>query len=299
MDIWKVGLVRRRMKDIILARDFEGASIHWLEEDRSFSFLADPFGLWRDGRLTVFVEAYNYRSRLGHIEALVFSDDLRLLDRRPCLREPWHLSYPFVFQDGGETWMLPEAHRSGAITLYRNLEFPYRWRAECVLDLPELAVDATPMFHDGLWWLFYSPIDRSAAPRLHAAYATSLQGRWKPHPLNPLLTGSAASRPGGTPILADGRIVLPVQDSSAGYGSCIRLLTLSTLTPQRAEVEIGASFCPPSSAAPFNDGFHTLSAAGDITLIDVKRLERSLCRLPIDALGRCRRAARGWFPRPL
>lgn len=295
MDIWRVGLVEKSFRDVA-ASGFGDAPVRWIEADRPFSFLADPFGLWRDEHLFLFVEAYDYRTRLGHIELLQFDRGLNLLGRRPCLKEAWHLSYPFVFEAENEIWMLPEAHRSGKLTLYRCSEFPDVWQAECVVDLPELAVDATPLFHQGLWWLFYSPAGRSG-PLLHAAHAKSLTGRWSLYPMNPLVEGSIASRPGGTPIVDNDRILVPVQECANGYGSGIRLLEVNDLTTGSIKIGPVRALPPPTSTEPFNNGFHTLSAAGEVTLIDVKRIEGSLRRLPIDALGRAHRSTRRWFPR--
>lgn len=292
MDIWRVGVVEKSLRDII-GSGFGDAPIHWIEADRQFAFVADPFGLWRDGQLHLFIEAYDYRSRHGHIDTLTFDQNLKLISRQSCLREDWHLSYPFVFTAEDETWMLPEAHRSGKLTLYRAVDFPRAWQAECVIDLPELSVDATPLFHDGLWWLFYSPVERTSAPRLHVAYAESLCGRWTLHPMNPLVEGFAASRPGGTPIVDGDAILLPVQDCTDSYGSGVRILSIRRLTTDQVDIDIGRPILPPCCAAPFTEGMHTMSGVGDVALIDVKRLERSLHRLPVDALGRFRRACRG------
>lgn len=291
MDLWRLGIVSKPLPEIV-AEGFGTAPIHWIESRRRFTFLADPFGMWREDYLFVFAEAYDYRSRHGHIEVLKFDRALRLLDRRPCLREHWHLSYPFVFEDDGEIWMLPEAHRSGELNLYRSVKFPYVWRREFAFDLAELAVDATPFRHQGLWWLFYSPAGGVGEGRLHAAYSEKLNGRWIPHPDNPLTTGLQASRPGGTPLVRGNFILLPVQDASRGYGSGMRLLGLDQLSPQCVTVGTAHPLEGPSGRGRFDAGFHTLAAAGDVTLIDVKRLEKSAARLPIDLFGRVRRAVR-------
>lgn len=293
MDIWKVGIVRRSVKDI-LVEGFEGAAVQWLEEQRPFCFLADPFGVWRKDNLAVFAEAYDYRSRLGRIDAFLFDKDLRLMERRTCLSERWHLSYPFLFEMRGELWMLPEAHRSGRLTLYRNHDFPFGWKREMTICVPEPAVDATVTFHDGLWWLFYSPAERSAPARLHAAFAKDIAGPWFQHPANPLVVGGVGSRPGGTPFSSAEGLMVPAQNSQGGYGNGINMLTFGKLSPDVIELRISASLISPMTP-PFDAGLHTLSAAGEVTLIDVKRNELGLNRLPIDALGRFRRAYRGWF----
>jgi hypothetical protein len=293
MDIWRIGIVQGRAADLA-AGGLEAAPIAWVPEGPPFTFLADPFGLWRDERLFVFAEAYDYRTRRGVIDVLEFDRALRLQARRTALSEPWHLSYPFVFEADGETWMAPEAHRSGALTLYRCVEFPDRWEPAGRFELDTPAIDPTVFRHDGLWWLAYSPTGPQSAKqgRLHLAWAKSLVGPWRTHPMNPVRIDRSSSRPGGTPILAGGALGLPVQDCSRTYGGAIRILRIDALTPDEFRAEAGPPLTPPVSALDWKDGLHTFSACDDLTLIDVKRKDRSLGALGIELgrrLGRWRR----------
>jgi hypothetical protein len=279
-DLWRIGIVPLTLETILADGGFGNGAVRWLNEPAGLRFDADPFGLWHADRLHLFVEAFDYRDRIGRIDVLTFDRALNPIGRRIVLTEPWHLSYPYVFRADGGIYMLPEAHRSGRLTLYRADAFPDDWRpvAEIVLDV--VPVDATPLFHERRWWLFYSP----AAPRgaamehLHAAFADSPSGPWTPHPDNPVRRSRDSSRPGGTPCVIDGRIVLPVQDCSATYGRAIRPLTISMLSPERFEAQVGAPLEPPPCAGIYRDGLHTLSSCGAVTLIDVKRVERSALR---------------------
>lgn len=286
-DIWRIGLVEAPITAVASGGGLADATVRWLTEEPPFTFLADPFGVWRDGALHMFVEAYDYRTRHGVIDALTFDADLRLRDRRTVLREPWHLSYPFLLEAEGETWMIPEAHRSGGVTLYRAAEFPNRWEAAGRLDLDTPAVDPTLFRHAGLWWMAYSPSGSQAMKqgRLHLAHAEALAGPWRVHPGNPVRIDRASSRPGGTPFVHDGVLTLPVQDCAATYGGGVRLLRIHELTTDHFTAEAGAALQPPQDAAPYVDGLHTLSACGDLTLIDVKRIDRSFGGLAIE-LGR-------------
>ena len=293
-DIWRPAIVQATAEEIVARGSIEELPLQWLPPMGSFRFLADPFGLWRDGRLYVFVETYDYRVRIGAIEVLVYDAALRLIERHPVLNEPWHLSYPLVFEAEGETWMLPEAHRSHRLTLYRAVDFPRHWEAAHVIALDHVAVDATPVFHDGRWWLFYTSASREPDKMraLHVAFADRLAGPWTPHPANPVRVDIASARPGGMPIVVDGRIVLPVQDCSATYGGAIRPLTMTDLTPARFAATAGPALIAPASAAPFVEGFHTLAAAGPVTLVDMKRTELSLHGLSIEAIREVRKLAR-------
>ena len=117
---------------------------------------------------------------------------------------------------------------------------------------------------------------------LHIAYADRLVGPWRPHPLNPVRRDLSSARPGGTPRVIGGQVVLPVQDCSRTYGGAIRPLRFTTLTPDRVEIEAGDAILPPGGFAPYVEGLHTLAAAGDVTLIDVKRTELSLHGLSVE-----------------
>ena len=293
-DIWRPAIVEAPLADIVARGTLEGLSVHWLPPMGSFRFLADPFGLWRDGLLHVFVETYDYRVRVGAIEVLTYSPGFELIARAPALAEPWHLSYPLIVEDEGETWMLPEAHRSNGLTLYRAVEFPGRWEAACRIGLDHVPVDATPLFHDGLWWLFYTSASREPdkMAALHVAFAERLRGPWTPHPGNPVRLDRASARPGGTARVIDGQVMLPVQDCARTYGGAIRPLWFDRLDTRTVEMTAGPPIGIPKGFAPFTEGLHTLAAAGPVTLIDAKRTELSLHGLSIEALREGRKLVR-------
>jgi hypothetical protein len=289
-DIWRSAILAAPMREL-LAGGLAGHRPVWLPQARSFCFDADPFGLWRDGQLFVFVESYDYRVRVGGIDVLCYDSGLNLQWRRPCLREAWHLSYPFVIEDDSGTWMLPEAHRAGGLRLYRAADFPLQWQFAASIELDCVPVDATPVRFEGRWWLFYSPATskRDKIGKLHVAWSDELAGPWHPHPGNPVRADLSSSRPGGTPQIIDGQLVVPMQDCRRTYGGAIRPLHVHRLTPTEFEAEAAAVIAAPAGFAPYVDGLHTLSACGTHTLVDAKYVDRSLGGLAIDVgrrLGR-------------
>lgn len=294
-DIWRVGIIPAE-REAVIADGVSAFEPVWLPSQGTARFLADPFGMWRDGRLQVFVEAYDYRDRHGVIDAFEYDADLNFVARRPVLREAWHLSYPFLIEADGELWMLPEAFRSGGLTLYRCVDFPGRWEPAGRLELDAVPIDPSPVFHHGLWWMFYTPAGSTAdkISALHIAWAERLQGPWRAHAGNPVLYDAGEARPGGAPFVRDGRLVLPVQDCRRTYGGAIRLLEIEALTPDRFAARIVQDITSPPAFAPHVDGLHTLNAAGTVTLFDVKRQVAGPRTLAIDA----HRAVRRWLGRP-
>ena len=292
-ELWQVGIVHRPVTALLDAGALAQADITWLPDPGSFRFIADPFGLWHDGRFTVLAEAYDYRNKRGEIHFYEYDADFALLRSGVALRTPFHLSYPQIIVRDGEIYMLPEAHRSGKLTLYRATRFPEAW--EPVADLLDIAaIDASVVEHEGRWWMFYAlPGDDNRAMReLHVAYASDLMGPWTQHSGNPLRRDLQSSRPGGQPFIHEGRVYLPVQDCDGGYGVGLKVLRIDELTPNAFKASVVADLRPDGVLPGYEDGLHTLSAAGEVTLIDVKRLDPSPLRPLIDIQRRIGRLLR-------
>jgi len=276
MDIWRCGFVAQQV-DVLLDDWPSEAMVHWLPEQPPGEFLADPFG-WQDAAgLHIFVERYDYRTRHGTIDRFSYDSHGRLLEARPVLREDWHLSYPQIFEAEGAIWMLPEASRSGTLMLYRGNAELTRWAPEIEIKLDRIPIDATPLWHDERWWLFYSVAGSraSANGHLHVAWAERLGGPWHPHPLNPVRVDRAGARPGGRAVKINGRIMLPVQDCSITYGGAVKPLWIDRLDEDAFAATLGHSLRLPPAAGRYGGGMHTLSGCGAWTFFDVKYVDRT------------------------
>lgn len=275
-DIWRSGFVRRSLQSVADTGGVRPGEVTWLPESGTFQFVADPFGIERDGILTVFVEAFDYRIGRGEIHFYEYDKANSLVGQGVALAEEFHLSYPSLIEDGGELYMLPEGYRSGGLNLYRCVRFPYRWeRVQALGDAA--AIDATVVKFQGRWWMFYAlpgPEDR-AMREMHISWADDLKGPWTPHSANPVRSGFGASRPGGTAFEHQGALHLPVQDCTSSYGAAINLLRIDDLTPDTFSASLVARLGPGGLLEGYDDGFHTLSGSGDITCVDVKRISRS------------------------
>jgi hypothetical protein len=269
-DIWRSGYIRRPLASVVAAPP-SADEIHWLPlRESRCQYLADPFAQEVDGRVSVLVEAYDYRVRRGEIHYLSFDRDDRLVAEGLALSERWHLSYPSLIEDGGQIYMLPEAHKSKALILYRCDRFPDRWApVKRLLDLP--AIDATVVKHDYRWWMFFTLPGREerAMREMYVAVADSLMGPWRAWP-TPVLTGLNRSRPGGQAFVRDGAIHLPVQDCSDTYGGALNLLRIVDPNPGGFHAIPVDRMEAGGLLSGFSDGLHTLSGAGSITCIDVK-----------------------------
>ncbi|HEX3577274.1 MAG TPA: hypothetical protein VHY33_01825 [Thermoanaerobaculia bacterium] len=204
-------------------------------------FLADPFMLSADGAWHMFFEVLNRSNRRGEIGHATSGDGESWTYDRIVLREPFHLSYPCVFEWDGDYWMVPETLGANAIRLYRGAPFPGHWTP--VADLvPVRAADPTLFRYDGRWWMFacLTPYQHRA---LGLYYADNLTGPWQAHPRNPIVEDDPSiGRPGGRVLIDGGRLYRFAQDSLPAYGRQVRALEIIELTPESyREAEVNES----------------------------------------------------------
>ena len=297
-DFWRVGIVPAPVTSLLAPERLFAFHEHvrWLPDPGEWRYLADPFGLKHEGSLYVFVEAFDYRTRHGVIEYFELGASGEWVGHGVALEASVHLSYPFVFQEAGAEFMVPESHRANELVLYRADAFPGEWVREAVLlrDLP--VADASLLKHEGRWWMFFTLVgpDKRDQRELHLAFADKITGPWTMHPQNPVLRDLRGARPGGTPFIgADGNVLLPVQDCSAGYGAALRLLRFNELNPRRVAAEhLAFVLTGALRSDEYRDGLQTLSACGDQTLVDVKRVARTWRRHAVNLQRKFRAALR-------
>lgn len=290
-DHWNVGYVDRPIA-WFLDPARPPAQIAWLPPPTRDEFFADPFGTWRDGRLTILFERFDYRTNLGSISAIEHPGAAAAVPVQIGPHPAVHLSYPYLIDAGDRLLCIPETHQAAEIGLYEVGRFPDRWVkvADLVRGLP--IVDATLFRHGELWWLAGSEATaKGSTCELHLWHADEIAGPWRPHAANPVKVDVRSARPAGTPFWQNGELYRPAQDCSRTYGGRVVINRVVTLTPTDFQ-ETPAAVVEPDPAGPYPAGLHTLSAAGSGTLIDSKRLVFSTAEFRRVLLHYLRSAAR-------
>lgn len=96
-------------------------------------WFADPFLFEWEGRHFIFAERMNRWRLLGSIAVCEIFDNGKASKFKEILVEPFHLSYPNVFEYNGQIFMMPESGNNLDIRLYRAKRFPYEWEFVKVL----------------------------------------------------------------------------------------------------------------------------------------------------------------------
>lgn len=267
---WTIGLVRQPMAEIV--RNGISEPIDWLPMPEPWTFRADPcLAVDEQGRMHLYCEAIDLREGRGEIHhAILDPEHPKQTHFTPVVVEKTHLSYPQVFRnDDDGWWMAVENWEGGGLALYHadHLGDPWIKRSTVMPERP--VVDGTLFRKDDLWWLFCTFQDDLPNSRLHTFYADSLDGPWQPHGLNPIKDDSSGARPGGSLFEVDGKLIRPAQDCSGTYGGALALHHVTLLTSNQFAEQTLRVLTP--MPGRYRRGLHTLTGAGDVTVIDAKR----------------------------
>lgn len=231
---------------------------------------ADPFPFARDGRSWLFIEEIPGRGK-GVISVMEMLPGGGFGAPRRVLEEPFHLSYPNVFEHEGRTYMVPETAQAGQVRLYRSEHFPGGWVLDRVLLDGVPGTDATFLEHGGEWWMFVNvrAPGGSSWDELHLYRSASRLGPYEPHPLNPVVSDVRRARPAGPVAVRDGRLFRPAQDSSGWYGRALAVMEITRLDRTGYE-EVEAARLEPD-LVPGSFCLHTLVAGGMLEIVDGQR----------------------------
>jgi hypothetical protein len=268
---WNVGVLRWSVDDLLQGGEFQAAEVDWFPQRGRRYFLADPFGIVRDGVATILCERYSYRESKGLIAALTYTQAGFASRVVPAIAFPEHASYPQLVETAGETYCVPETSEANEVALLRATRFPEEWSKVAVL-LPRFAgVDPTVFRHDGRWWLMATEKGRFEDVELRIWHAPDLLGPWTPHVRNPVKADVRGSRPAGPPFLHEGRLYRPAQDCSQTYGGRITVQRVMRLTPTEFAEET-VTVIEASARDRWRVGPHTLTVlTEDLVLIDARR----------------------------
>ena len=230
-------------------------------------YWADPFPIQVAGRNYIFFEELPLGASKAHISVVEVDREGNASAPVKVLERDYHLSYPFLVEEGGSLYMIPETAHNGTVEIYRCVEFPAKWQLERVLMKDVRCADATITRLGNRWWMFAN----GAAPgeeindELFLYSSETLLGEWTPHRRNPVKSDVRSSRPAGHLFWSGNRLYRPGQICAPLYGSGIALHRVTRLTEDEFAEEEESRIIPREANTL---GIHTLNRAGDLTVTD-------------------------------
>ena len=222
-------------------------------------FVADPFMVKAGDQWHMFVEVLNRETNQGDIAVATSDDGVSWRYQQLVLDEPWHLSYPSVFQWEDSWYMLPQGDTG--VHLYEAKQFPTDWKKVATLMPGDDLADPTLFRYDDSWWMF---VGRSGThDRLQLFFADDLQGPWTEHSKSPIINDDPDSaRPGGKVVEFDGQLIRYAQDCAPKYGNQLRAFRITQLSrTEYAEQPIDGEFVLTAGSHDWNaNGMHHVDA---------------------------------------
>jgi len=211
----------------------------------------------------MFFEVYNFDADRGEIAWATSRDGFSWTYQKIVLREPFHLSYPYVFEWQSRYYMIPETHQAESVRLYEAKTFPTEWVCTDILLHGHRFADSSIFMNDDRWWLFTETNPALAHDTLRLYQAPDLRGPWQEHPRSPIVQRNPhIARPAGRVVRDGGRILRFAQDCFPVYGTRVRAFEITDLTPSTYR-ERPASFRPlfgPSWRLWTQGGMHHIDA---------------------------------------
>ena len=231
-------------------------------------FFADPF-LWEmDGVNYCFIEDYSHKEKKAVISVLEISQEGHRYVGT-ALEEPFHLSFPFVFEFDNQIFMCPETTELEEVRIYRATNFPLQWEFERTILDGISAADSIIFPRDGRWWLLTTVMapggDHNSEIHLFSS-ANPLEDVWEPAETNPLFVDSERARNAGL-ISSNGELVRCFQSQGFDlYGHQVGFAQIEECSAkkysERLLFSIGPDFFPDAS------GVHTFSQVHGLVAFD-------------------------------
>ncbi len=256
-DVWSIGI-------------YTGSSPFQLSEPRNVknpvltpadvtdfpvNIVAHPFMIVEGSRYYLFFTAKNDLS--GEVSGIGLAESNNGIDwhyRRIVLKEPFVLSYPYVFKYQNNYYMIPEAHAEKFVRLYRATEFPYNWTHEKDLLTGDTFISASVVEYAGMWWMF---VGRLGNETLRLFYSSDLKAQWKEHPLSPIVAKDLnIARPGGRALVINGKLHRIGQDCDPTYGYQALAFPITDISPTTYREEAGVPLVKATSRGWNADAMH-------------------------------------------
>lgn len=222
------------------------------------SILADPFLFVKGDELFLFYEHQDkWIGGKGRLCMRKTKDLNEWSEEVDVLVEPFHLSFPYVFEENGRVYMLPETGGDKSIRLYEAEDDTLtKWKL-----VKKLKEDEEPWYDsivykkDGTYYLF-TGTDDDVKQVEHLFVSDSLFGPYKEHPMSPIYNGRDGGRNAGSIIEHDGELYRPVQVCVNSYGEQASVMKIEKLSPTEYEESFFKKNIIDVTQKPYKEGGH-------------------------------------------
>lgn len=260
---WNVAWRKKRTGSILHDKDTPFQII-----ENSFQYwVADPFLFEWEEEVYIFAELYDYRECRGGLGYAKW-DGKKFTRWKKVISEKYHLSYPFIYEENGQIYIMPESGANHELYLYRAVQFPDSWVKEKVLRKNVNYGDTSPFTLNDQKLAFTYDVSNCEDYQL---ILLNLQE----HALDQKLTyldSQELRRPAGKCFLDGEKMVRPAQNCEHDYGE--GLIFYECIFDNEKYIEELIEKIDPMqlkySKRMLLDGMHTYNSTDKFEVIDLK-----------------------------
>lgn len=247
----------------ILKRDIDSVWWKW----KPMLTQADPFLFVKDDTLHLFFEkVYAGKREWGRIAMTKTTDLVHWTEPVDVLSLSYHLSFPFVFEENGVVYMIPESNEADAVCLYQAnddlTEFTF---VRKLVEQPRTKdicfnyCDNHILKKDGVYYLFTSVSYRWKYD-LELYYSDDLlNGQFQKHPMSPICQGNEFGRCGGSVIHLDDNYYRITQDCHTRYGENVSVIKIDDISKETYLESLFKRNIFKTGGDIYRDGVHQLN----------------------------------------
>lgn len=262
---WNIGYVEQTKENLMLTKTLNN-KISWLKEGVP-EYAADPFPIKIENKFLIYYEEMTFWNGKGKL-MMIDSPDFKSKKAVTGIENGRiHLSYPFLFEENGKCYCLPETSAIKEVALYEvDKKQPEKLTKLWTILSGEKYVDSSLIYYQDKYWLFTT---HSGKPdQLYIYHSTQLTEKFRPHSLNPIHMDKGIGRSAGKPFIVDDKLYLPCQNPAKCYGGSVVIHELTKLNPTSFSYKQAFEILP---RAPYNKGLHTINFHQEQIIIDGKR----------------------------
>lgn len=257
-EFWEIAYRDIEQGTVFETNDF--SNCHFIHATKRYWY-ADPMLLKKNEDTYLFVEAYDNSNGKGSIAYSKLVNG-RFTKPKVIIEESFHLSYPYVFEYEGNTFIMPETSGDKCIQLYKATDFPEKWeKYERVLEIKN-AVDT--VFLDNrrlLTSILMNNYEKTTRLQLIDL---------KNETLSFCTEENQTSRGAGKLFKYNGKLIRPAQNATGGvYGK--GLLFYEVTDMENYKEEEWFRFDSKSVVANGVLGVHTYAKSENLEVIDCKK----------------------------
>lgn len=263
-NLWNIGFIEEGLENTLTNPN---PKIHWVKKRINDRWFADPFILdVTDDEIIILAEEYCYNIKKGRIARIVIDRKSYVEKNFEIILElPTHLSFPFIFRQNNNIYIIPENSASGCSTIYQYYDSSRELIPLHHVSEKPLA-DATILEISGNSYLFTTilPDTNSKSVSIYSFDKEKLKVTDKiasiEFPIN-------CGRNAGEVFSVNNQLYRPAQDCTLRYGHGVILQKIILKNNKWAFKNINYLY---PKTFKYNQGIHTFNSYKDLIVIDAR-----------------------------